>query len=131
MEQSYMNRPDRFDEQSVIGEVSMNFSELTQRLFELDPLPPRSISFGLEEDSNSTSSSMIPKLLGQFLITGAQMRYHKPELGLLTPEEVEGLRKYLHSIGWDFDYTVQTLNLPGGYHKYHYQIVFKGYVGRV
>lgn len=120
-----MNRPERFDEHLVLGEVSMNFGQLTQRLFELDPLPPRSICFGFEEEPSSPDA--IPNFLEQFLITGAQMRFHKPEIGLLTIEELETLRKYLQSIGWDFDYEVQTINIPGGYHKYHYQIFFKGY----
>jgi len=99
-----------------------DFSLLTEKVFSHEPLPPHSFSFSLMDEADP---KIVPQLLGNFLSTGAKMKFNKPELGLLTEREIEILREYLLSIGWDMEYSVERINLPMGLHKNHYKIQFK------
>ena len=86
------------------GHTDFVFKDFVQNIYDTEPLDP--FSFRLEF-LNNIKETNLRQLLGYFIITGAKILYNK-ELAQLTSVEIGTLRRYLHSIGWDVSYEIET-----------------------
>lgn len=83
-----------------LGEIS--FQDLIERVFNM-PEPPEPYSFVIShEQSPHLNQQQFQELLGYFIMTGAKKLFNK-QLHELTQSHVNQLKKYLNSIGWDFE----------------------------
>jgi HJR/Mrr/RecB family endonuclease len=80
-----------------------DWNEFTEKLFSQPPQDPFSytVSFLDQVDSKKVS-----ELLGYMLIQGVRLRYSK-EIAYLTPTEIEEVKNYYHSFGYDITYQVE------------------------
>lgn len=85
-----------------ITSYDVNFGQLTKSIFDNEPQDPWSLrlEFLSEIDPNG-----LVKLLSYFVQYGSKHLYQK-ELALLTPDELDVVRKYLQSIGYDVEYSL-------------------------
>ena len=71
------------------------------KLYQSPPQPPFSFQLTLPVGIR------IQDFLGYMVVYGAKELYQR-QLADLTPEEIQHLQKYLQSIGWDVEYTIET-----------------------
>jgi hypothetical protein len=96
-----------------------NFDDFVEKLYNNPPQEPFSYTL---EFLQEIPKDHLQNYLGHILMTGAKQLYNT-ELACLSIEQIDYIRKYLHSIGWDADYKVEQKTLNG--QKYnHFQIDF-------
>jgi hypothetical protein len=76
----------------------MNLDEFIDMIYSNECLDPFAYNFDVEMEQGS-----LVQFLGKFVVTGARKLYNK-EIAHLTEIEVEKIRSYLLSIGWDVEY---------------------------
>ena len=81
-------------------EIETDIPTLIRRIFSAPCLPPYSFRFDLDNDPEE-----LRQLLSFFIVTGADIKFGK-ELAHLTQGELEVLREYMLSIGYDADYNL-------------------------
>src|SRR3989344_2196937 len=84
--------------------VDMNFKDFVSFVFGFPPQDAFSYDFSFIE--NIPSREQQAQLLGEFLVTGAKLKYNKA-LADLSDTERQVLRQYLLSIGFDVNYIVK------------------------
>ena len=93
----------------------LDISEFITNLFNSEPLPP--FSFFIELTDGNMD---IKRFLGDILIEGAKRRYNKA-IYQLTEDEINKLRYYFHSFGFDAKYKTSinnnTLNIDVTFDK--------------
>jgi len=76
-------------------------------LFSCPPAEPFSFRIEMEE----AAPEQVRDNLSMILVTGAKVKYGR-ELAALTREEIETIRKYLWSLGYDADYSLVKCGKP-------------------
>ena len=84
--------------------ADFSWKDLVKAIFERDYEP--AYTFTLEFLDEIPKNSL-QEYLGHFLMYGAKRKFDK-ELSALSPDEINVLRHYLKSIGWDASYEVKT-----------------------
>jgi hypothetical protein len=82
--------------------VACDFDQFIQSLFRNEAMPP--YSFRLEFEHTE-----ITRVLSSIITTGASIIYGKPVHELCT-EEIQHIRIYMLSLGWDADYKMVPLS---------------------
>lgn len=80
------------------------FKDFVTAIYKKDPQDPFSLCLQFLDEIKPED---LRQLLAYFIVTGAKTLYNK-ELAQLTPDEIGNLREYLHSVGWDVSYEVET-----------------------
>lgn len=88
----------------IMSETELNCSvnQFITGLFRSEPMPPHSFRLEFEE-------GRVESTLASILVTGASLRYGK-KIDELSEREIDTMRRYLQSIGWDADYNLAVLN---------------------
>ena len=86
----------------AINSFDIDFKQLTKSIFDNEPLNPWSLR--LEFLSNIDQAELF-NLLGYFVQYGSKHLYQK-ELALLSSDEIDVIRQYLQSIGYDAEYNL-------------------------
>ena len=84
----------------MAGEYNTDTFTFITGIFNASCLPPFSIRFDLDGDPEQLRS-----FLSSFIVTGADIKFKK-ELAHLTKQELDILRDYMLSIGYDADYNL-------------------------
>lgn len=84
--------------------ADFSWKDFVAAIFERDPEPKHTFTLQFLDQIPKNS---LQQYLGHFLMHGAKRLYEK-ELAALTPEEIDTLRKYLQSLGWDASYEIKT-----------------------
>lgn len=84
-------------EETLVGEFT--FEDVIKAIFNNVPQPPLSLRL---EFIDMMTLQQAQQLLGQFLVYGARKLYNKA-LHDLNEEEMNQLRRYLHSIGYEVE----------------------------
>lgn len=82
--------------------------EFTENLFSQPPQEPFSFAISFLDQ---VDPKQVTQLLGQMLIQGVRRRYHK-EIAQLTPTEVEEVKNYYRSFGYDISYQIERKIQP-------------------
>jgi len=82
-------------------EFETDTKDFVVKLYKSPPQPPFSFHLTLPVGIE------IHEFLGYMVVYGAKEIYQR-QLGELSPEEIQHLREYLLSIGWDVEYTVES-----------------------
>lgn len=86
---------------SELSEMELDVRDFLNSIFNRPPLPPFSFYIDLSQGNADNSN----KFLQNFVMQGAYRLYDK-QLHELTPEQLNTLRQYLQSIGYDAQYDV-------------------------
>ncbi len=78
-------------------ELNMDLQTIIRSIFSAPCMPPFSFRFDTDNDPEQ-----LRLLLSSFIVIGADMKFGK-ELAHLTQEELEILRGYMKSVGYDAD----------------------------
>ena len=92
-----------------VESLDMDFGNFVKRLYE-NPLQ-KPFSYTLQF-LTEIPHDQAQNYLGYILTTGAKELFDK-ELVYLSQEQIETLREYMHSIGWDAEYQVTTQENQG------------------
>ena len=84
-----------------LDEFDISLKKFVIELFKKDPVDPHTFQLTLPE------SVRIQDFLGYLITYGANELYGS-QLGQLSPEQIDYLRKYLKSLGWDVEYRVES-----------------------
>lgn len=91
------------NQNDLLEDRSINLkSFLVDELFAQPPKAASTYDLSLPEECQG-----VQEFLGYFLTLAAKQIYQR-QLGALSVDELEHLRKYLRSIGWDAQYQVET-----------------------
>ena len=82
----------------------LSFSDMVKNIHKAPPMEPFSVHF---EFLDEIKKEDIKKYLAHFVVEGANIKYGK-QLAELTPEEIKVLSDYLHSIGWDVSFEIES-----------------------
>jgi len=85
----------------AVFEYDTSPTSFIQEIFKTAPKEPFSFYLTLPEEVQ------IRDFLANFIVSGADSLYHC-QLADLTPDQIEHLRQYLLSIGWDVEYQVES-----------------------
>jgi hypothetical protein len=88
------------------SDCDVNLKEFLRGLFAVEPLPPLTYEITLPVIEDDVVR--VHEFLAYVCVLGARDLYGR-QLGELTVDEINHLRKYLRSIGWDADYKVGDL----------------------
>jgi hypothetical protein len=101
--------------------ADFDWGDFVERLFRQPPADPFTfyLSFLDEIDERKLAN-----LLGQMLINGVKFKYHK-EIARLSPNEIEEVKKYYHSFGYDITYQIEVVQGAVPINKFN--IDFKPY----
>lgn len=86
------------------GSADFSWKDFVENIYRRDPEPTHTFSIEALEE---LPKDAMQKYLAYFLMYGAKTLYKK-ELAQLVPEEIDNLRRYLSSIGWKVNYTIET-----------------------
>ncbi len=89
-------------EERLVGEFNVN--DFIKNIFSSEPKDPFSYRLELNVEPN-----VLVKILGDFVTYGSHTLYQR-ELALLSEQEIQTIRKYLLSIGYDVEYDMVTVN---------------------
>ena len=103
------NKSSITDGQMTMSHHDFDWNVFTERLFQLPPQDPFTFQMELLDEMNPNKLS---QLLGLMLINGVRNKYQK-EVAQLTPNEIEIVRQYYRSIGFDIEYQVKQETKDG------------------
>lgn len=92
------------EQQPQLLTKDLSFKEMVENIYSAPPMDAFSINF---EFLDEIKKEDLKKYLAHFVVEGAKIRYNK-QLAELTPDEIQVLKDYLHSIGWDISFEVET-----------------------
>jgi hypothetical protein len=92
------------DPQPELLTMDLSFSDMVKNIYKAPPMDPFSVHFEFLDEINKDD---VKKYLANFIMEGASIRYNK-QLAELTPEEIKVLSDYLHSIGWDVSFEIES-----------------------
>lgn len=81
--------------------LTCDINSFLDNLFRQPPTPPFSFRLAFE----GLPAGQLHNILGDILIKGASIRYNR-QLHELSDREMQTMREYLHSIGWDAVYNI-------------------------
>lgn len=79
-----------------------DWGEFIDFLFSQPPQEPFTFTMSFLD---TIDKNILPQLLGQLLVKGVKIMYHK-EICNLLPHEITEMKKYFHSIGYDVSYDI-------------------------
>ena len=88
-----------------IASMDIDFGELTKSIFNREPQDPHSMRLEFLSDIDQNK---LVNLLGYFIQYGSKHLYQK-ELAMLSPNELDVMQKYLHSIGYEVEYNLNRI----------------------
>jgi hypothetical protein len=84
--------------------TDFDWNEFVDKLFTQPPCEPFTYAI---EFLDTIDTHGLTQLLGIMLINGVRNKYNK-EIAQLSPNEIQNIREYYHSIGYDISYTLET-----------------------
>jgi hypothetical protein len=90
--------------QAQTQSADFSWKDFVANIFNMDPQPSHTFSI---EALDEIPKDGLRQYLGYFIMYGAKKLYKK-ELANLSVDEIDHLKRFLRSIGWDVDYKVET-----------------------
>jgi hypothetical protein len=82
----------------------LSFSDMVKNIYSAPPMDAFSVHF---EFLDEIKKEEVKKYLAYFVMEGAKIKYNK-QLAELVDTEIATLSEYLHSIGWDVSFQIET-----------------------
>lgn len=92
------------EQQPELLTKDLSFMDMIENIYSAPPMDAFALNFEFLDDIKKED---LKKYLGYFVVEGARIRYNK-QLAELTPEEIQVLKDYLHSIGWDVSFEIES-----------------------
>ena len=91
---------------SMMHYKDFNWEDFVEQLFRQPPRDPFTYTISFLDSINEKK---LTELLGNMLMKGVRQKYNK-EISQLSPQEIDEIQRYYHSIGYEVKYNIERRN---------------------